>query len=507
MKKLYILPLILIIITIASCQKEIGEPYTVLRRIGDSTLITREQAYLYIQAYSDFADNYDYIIDENQENPIRYFADVYTSFYDSDPEKSPILAYGHVWSITDSLPILDLNSNHNKITGSIPETNAFEKFSFETKVTDLEMDTFYYVRSFVITETDTGYNPKSHKMKTLIPQNLWFQRNDFLGQARTEAVSFQVENNVYIATGFDGLNLLDDVWQYDIVTDTWTQKASIGSNPNLKNGRRKSAVAFTIDEKAFIGTGNSSTNPNVEVRERNFFVYNTELNQFVFGDVNRPVQPDSMPDIPRVDAVAFTLNGKGYVALGRDNFPLNDLYEYDLEEEYSGNPKSAWSPLSSYNFPGGQRTEAMVTTLGDRAYIGFGVDQNGKYKADLYSFNMEEGWMNTGTFSEPVARANGVAFGLSYTRKGRAFNRVYFGTGRIAENEFRNDFWAYDIDQKNWTQIADAGNTPREGAVSFTLNRDDYYDVDRRGFVVGGQGYINSQGALVKLKDVWEYLP
>src|SRR5674476_1180928 len=65
----------------------------------------------------------------------------------------------------------------------------------------------------------------------------WVSKSDLDGVARSEAVSFVVNDTAYIGTGYDGNVRLNDLWQYDAVKNFWTQKADFPGVP------RSSAVA------------------------------------------------------------------------------------------------------------------------------------------------------------------------------------------------------------------------------------------------------------------------
>ena len=41
----------------------------------------------------------------------------------------------------------------------------------------------------------------------------WIRQSDFDGTGRTGAVAFTIDGKAYVGTGFDGLNRLNDFWQ------------------------------------------------------------------------------------------------------------------------------------------------------------------------------------------------------------------------------------------------------------------------------------------------------
>lgn len=79
----------------------------------------------------------------------------------------------------------------------------------------------------------------------------WTIKSDFPGPARERGVSFVIGEFAYFGTGISGVINYNDIWKYNPVSDSWTLCSTI---PNSRN----SAVAFTLNNKAYIGYGGSS---------------------------------------------------------------------------------------------------------------------------------------------------------------------------------------------------------------------------------------------------------
>jgi N-acetylneuraminic acid mutarotase len=88
---------------------------------------------------------------------------------------------------------------------------------------------------------------------------------------RSNAVAFVINNKAYIATGSYGSSLKRDVWEYNPATDDWDEKEEL----EYEVSARQNAVAFSNADntKAYIATGSSGTRylddtwefePNVE---------------------------------------------------------------------------------------------------------------------------------------------------------------------------------------------------------------------------------------------------
>ena len=84
--------------------------------------------------------------------------------------------------------------------------------------------------------------------------NTWTRLND-IGQsvvdgrcARISAVGFSVGGRGYLTTGYAILygGNRKDLWEYDPVTDGWTQRA------DLPGEARKEAVGFAINDKGYV---------------------------------------------------------------------------------------------------------------------------------------------------------------------------------------------------------------------------------------------------------------
>jgi len=147
--------------------------------------------------------------------------------------------------------------------------------------------------------------------------NTWTQKADFGGAVRDGAVGFSIGTKGYIGTGVNGgccpFNYLEDVWEYDSATDTWTQKADCGGGP------RGAAVSFTIGNKGYVGTGGN----DIDFFLKDFWEFdpiaNTWTQKADFGGTGRQA------------AAGFSIGSKGYIGTGAGDGPvaLKDFWEYD----------------------------------------------------------------------------------------------------------------------------------------------------------------------------------
>ena len=145
--------------------------------------------------------------------------------------------------------------------------------------------------------------------------NTWIQIADFIGEARTNAVAFTLNGKAYV-----GLGRLDymsspfgDFYEYDPSTDQWTKCVN-----DFGGTVRHNAVCFVIEDKAYVGTGESSTGTTQDFWSFDGTIW-TELSSNFSGRKRR-------------GAAAFVINNKAYVTGGFDNddsYQLSDVREYD----------------------------------------------------------------------------------------------------------------------------------------------------------------------------------
>ena len=146
----------------------------------------------------------------------------------------------------------------------------------------------------------------------------WTQKNDFMGLPRINASGFSIGGKGFVAVGYDGTYplhglSLNDLWQYDPSSDSWTQKANYPGK--AKDG---GAFAFTIGNIAYLGTGFDSTYKCYS----DFWKYNPQTDTWI--------QKDSFGGGIRNAAVAFSIGNRGYAGGGdTPNFVcFNDFWMY-----------------------------------------------------------------------------------------------------------------------------------------------------------------------------------
>lgn len=191
----------------------------------------------------------------------------------------------------------------------------------------------------------------------------WSPKANFPGTERDGCVAFEYKNEIFVGAGFNGYGFGREFWKYNPATDKWTEV------PDFVELPRTCSVACTDGEHVYYGTGYNTFNNN------DWWEYFPETGSW------KMLKP--MPDAGRETAVSFSLQHRFFVSTGRQfggnfigGFLKADIMEYDAI-------KNVW--YNRGNVPNGGRENALVFILNDKAYIGFGENDNTVLN-DLWSF-------------------------------------------------------------------------------------------------------------------------
>jgi len=233
----------------------------------------------------------------------------------------------------------------------------------------------------------------------------WTQKADFPGGHRRVASGFAIGDKGYVLCGRDDSSdtgvLHHDMWEFDPVANTWTQKA------DFPGGDRETMVAFSIDGYGYAGLGLRYA------RKLDFYRYDPATDTWL-----------TLPSIAytdhHYDTAVFTLDGKGYFATGLANIP-STATDYTSDKVYMFDPATGvWTQKN--NFPGGARRYATAFTADGKAYLGMGY--TGPYLTDFWQYDpANDSWFQVGDFT-PGGRIHTSAFTLG--------SKAYVGNGRTA---------------------------------------------------------------------------
>ncbi|MDQ3099820.1 MAG: T9SS type A sorting domain-containing protein [Bacteroidota bacterium] len=185
-----------------------------------------------------------------------------------------------------------------------------------------------------------------------------------------------------------------------------------------------------------------------------------------------------LPAAPRVSAVGFSLDGKGYIAGGLDvtGTFYNDFWEFDPNT-------GTWTARSTFETP---RARAVGMALGDKGYVGTGMIGDTTAVADWWMYDpLLDSWIQRSNFGG-LGRVDAIGFAIGVY--------CYVGGGLSPNGAPLMDMFQYDPSVDGWTQTADVPAI-LNGAATFT--------VGGKAYVVGGRTDVSD----VFSNNTYEYDP
>jgi N-acetylneuraminic acid mutarotase len=228
---------------------------------------------------------------------------------------------------------------------------------------------------YVGTGTDGYSNPTTSYYSDFYQydatSNTWTQIANFPGGARYRATAFAIGTKGYVTCGMDSTgNYLKDMWCYDQTTGEWSQ--SIGS----PGDKRVGAAAFVYNNEGYLIGGTNSGGQGCT----QFYKFNPTSNSWItlrqITNATDSSFDDNYTDITRTDGVAFVANTKAwgptaFVTTGKtaDNgSPTNDTWAYDFAND-------TWQQRTAYERA--TRYGAVAFSLNGYGYVGTGWSGNG----------------------------------------------------------------------------------------------------------------------------------
>ncbi len=276
------------------------------------------------------------------------------------------------------------------------------------------------------------------------------------GVVRENGLSFEIEDSLYVCLGKDSFGKGDNsLWRYTKNGRYvgWEKRAEFPGKPRI------GAVAFTIGRWAYVGLGKSIDNPKEYYKD--FWVFDAETDSW------SPLEFE-FPGNAVVNAVFFSLDGKGYLGTGEkaDGSCSDEFYVFD--------PQLGWGGMSNMVLP---RTGATVFKLNGVYYLCFGYNTRRDGRAyedlrDVYRFDAKEFKFKPVKSLLPdkypgITRSYASSFVLEH--KGQEY--AYFVGGKLGR-DVAEPYWfccRYDYVKDIWEKVA---TMPRNN-VSVTTWVDD----------------------------------
>jgi N-acetylneuraminic acid mutarotase len=221
----------------------------------------------------------------------------------------------------------------------------------------------------------------------------WTQMDDFPGVARRDAVGFAVNGNGFVGTGFDGENKLNDFWKFDpTAEEQWTRIADFGG------ASRWGAVSFSIDSLGYVGTGYSDDGD-----KNDFWKYSPVTNAWT--------EIKTYDGYKRHDAIAFVINKKAYFGTGVNNGSYKeDFYVFDPVAE-------EWDDLADLDVDDSYsviRSNAVAFVINGYGYVGTGYKSG--VQSNFWKYDPSTDLWEEVTGFEGYARQDAISF--VYENKG-----------------------------------------------------------------------------------------
>ena len=312
--------------------------------------------------------------------------------------------------------------------------------------------------------------------------NIWVQKAYYGGGPRSNATSFTIGNYAYVGTGTMNnpawTKLLESSFTKTLYRYDPTQDVwrRMADLPSSAVARMN-AIGFSINGKGYVCGGIKFVllyEPIYNVGD--IWEYNPETNLWY--------QRTSFPRAGGIsNGIGFSIGSKGYVGLGmatglaggNQYGPQNDFYEYDPIQ-------NKWTRLN--DFPGAPRYCDVGFSMNGKGYVGLGYSFEGNsiiYYKDFWEYDQAtDEWTRLPDFPGEGRYQHVLGYGVD--------GSCYIGLGDI------NDFYKYDVAKREWTNLSYLPGSERTGSFSFGIGSNIYYG----GGVIGG-----SQGTVVS--DMWEY--
>jgi N-acetylneuraminic acid mutarotase len=262
----------------------------------------------------------------------------------------------------------------------------------------------------------------------------------------SNAMCFAINGKIYVGGGYiASFTNSREFYEYDTMTNAWTQKADLPGGLN-----RSAGVAFAAGGKGYIGLGaeNYLDISGGAILKADMWEYNPALDTWI---TKAP-----LPDSGRANASCFVINSKAYVVGGEitaGGFTTADVWEYDPAT-------NSWNAKAP--FPAGTVKNAFAFSLGTgtevRGYISCGsVNSAGSVKTYAYDA-VSNSWAVKADYPGSKVRA-----GMAFTMNGKA----YCGAGLLSFTEYTDTFYAYEPVAGTWgSAITNFPATPRAYGIS-----------------------------------------
>lgn len=183
--------------------------------------------------------------------------------------------------------------------------------------------------------------------------NKWTQKADLIDSGRADAAWFALNNKLYVVGGhISSMDASARTFEYDPATNKWTKKKDCPVT--IAN-----ATGFAVNGKGYVVAGAQDG-----IAANDLYEYNPT------GDTW--TKKKAYPESQLQGGVAFTINNKAYVGLGAVDPYVSASAKYS-NYFYTYNPASdSWSYAGGFEVGSQGRMFSVAAVMNNKAYIGNG---------------------------------------------------------------------------------------------------------------------------------------
>ena len=405
---------------------------------------------------------------------------------------------------------IDTVMGQDSCRGILPKLNRFC-----AELEDQELGHYYCISVFV--ELLNLKNSQSRIIESEIEEQKFLgdfwedyspNRAESYPEFLSDGVSFTIDNFGYIGTGFKVNNsgqqfITSTFWRYDPIDKGFI---ALPNFPGLGEGRRRNAVAFTIGDKAYVGTGRDNSK-----QYSDFYEFSSSTNTWR--------QVADYP-FPMRSGIAFSIDDKGYVGTG---YTVSNKFEVHIDEELiefmlaefgaqnskiSGNIVIADHPLACNDqvILNNEELTGNVAMIdrGSCLFVEKVLNAQEAGAIGVIICNNENGLSNLSGSDNRI-----VIPTIMITKEScaaiKASDRLPSVNFNILKT-FQSTFFRFDASQG---ELDSSGEALGEWTQLSSLPDDTYRGRDGTGFSLNGKGYLIGGVNRVRanLNDFWEYDP
>lgn len=340
----------------------------------------------------------------------------------------------------------------------------------------------------------------------------WEKAPEYSGRLRNQAVSFVIGDYAYVGTGF-GVDLAEytDFKKYNLKDGTWTDVPDNfpgkGRHGAVAFVAEKGGQTF-----AYVGLGYISANKiqgadgQEEIRAKEYL---KDFYRFDPRDESwTPVE--DFPGEARRDAVAFTLENYAYVGTGRADKALlfKDFYCFDPETEQWNKEELGFKGDQRYGASAFVINGAAYVCLGAKG-SGYAQDVikcipqgGGKVRWENMQALTDKPGVRQDKDYDRIPRAFAVSFVSNKGKDGESYAYIATGKGNSSLT-----VWKYNHKKDQWHQMEDLAPSAGTvvGAVSFVADGYGYYTTG--GGDIDPIGATSSNSASYFTNSTWKFVP